>query len=298
MNDNQEKFQFDEGVKEILLALTAMAASSVGTYKAVKYLDSRPEPIEQKMAALNQADKEDLSPSFDKTVKDLKNYYSTKIKPKIDDTIHGIDVLTGPATKDYIGPSQPSPLRQRTNISQPKGKDIKSSPPEPKTDKSKPVLVKGKLTIPTPKKPQSMFSKNTGVGEDLVNFVKTQEGFKPNKHWDHKQWSIGHGSRAKPNETTITPEEADKRLREDLAKHKEAVLKAKAAWGYDWNDKQVDALTSFRFNIGSLGPLTQNGKRSNEEIAKKLLEYTKASGKDAPGLVKRRNFEAKMFASN
>jgi GH24 family phage-related lysozyme (muramidase) len=136
------------------------------------------------------------------------------------------------------------------------------------------------------------------VSENLVNFVKEKEGFSPRASWDHKQWSIGYGTKSTEGEV-ITEREADKRMREVLQKSQDAVLAHARKNNYDFNQNQVDALTSFVYNLGPgiLNQLTGKGSRSIEEIAAKIPEYNKASGKIEPGLQKRRAEEYAMFTS-
>jgi GH24 family phage-related lysozyme (muramidase) len=136
------------------------------------------------------------------------------------------------------------------------------------------------------------------VSENLVNFVKKKEGFSPRAFWDHKQWSIGYGTKSTEGEV-ITEREADKRLREVLQKSQDSVLAHARKNNYDFNQNQVDALTSFVYNLGPgiLNQLTAKGSRSIEEIAAKIPEYNKASGKIEPGLQKRRAEEYAMFSS-
>lgn len=71
------------------------------------------------------------------------------------------------------------------------------------------------------------------------------------------------------------------------------VLKYQGRYGF--NTSQIDALTSFAFNIGSIDQLTNNGRRSIREIEAKILEYNKAGGKTLKGLVRRRLAELQMF---
>jgi GH24 family phage-related lysozyme (muramidase) len=136
------------------------------------------------------------------------------------------------------------------------------------------------------------------VSENLVNFVKKKEGFSPRAFWDHKQWSIGYGTKSTEGEV-ITEREADKRLREVLQKSQDSVLAHARKNNYDFNQNQVDALTSFVYNLGPgiLNQLTGKGSRSIEQIAAKIPEYNKASGKIEHGLQKRRAEEYAMFTS-
>jgi GH24 family phage-related lysozyme (muramidase) len=150
-----------------------------------------------------------------------------------------------------------------------------------------------------PKEPITNTPTKVGeVSENLVNFVKKKEGFRPRAYWDHKQWSIGYGTKSTEGEI-INEQEADKRLREVLQKSQDDVLAHARKNNYDFNQNQVDALTSFVYNLGPgiLNQLTGKGSRSIEEIAAKIPEYNKASGKIEPGLQKRRAEEYAMFSS-
>jgi GH24 family phage-related lysozyme (muramidase) len=136
------------------------------------------------------------------------------------------------------------------------------------------------------------------LSENLVNFVKEKEGFSSRAYRDHKQWSIGYGTKSTEGEV-ITEREADKRMREVLQKSQDAVLAHARKNNYDFNQNQVDALSSFVYNLGPgiLNQLTGNGSRSIEQIAAKIPEYNKASEKIVPALQKRRAEEYAMFTS-
>jgi lysozyme len=137
-----------------------------------------------------------------------------------------------------------------------------------------------------------------GLSENLVNYVKKKEGFTAKAIWDHKQWSIGYGTKANSENEVITEKEADSRLRERLKKDVDFVDNFAKKNKYDWNQGQKDALTSFVYNLGtgSLNSLTANGTRTNEQIGQKILEYNKASNVVNTGLVARRTEESTMFA--
>lgn len=64
---------------------------------------------------------------------------------------------------------------------------------------------------------------------------------------------------------------------------------------YHWNQNQLDALTSFAYNIGSIDQLTANGTRSIAEISNKILAYDKAGGQTLAGLTRRRKAEKALF---
>jgi GH24 family phage-related lysozyme (muramidase) len=138
----------------------------------------------------------------------------------------------------------------------------------------------------------------TAPSKSLLEMIKAKEGFSAKAFWDHKQWSIGYGTQAKDGSEVITKEEAEKRLSADVEKRKAYVLHFGKKNGYSWGEQQVDALTSFIYNLGygALDSVTGKGKRSNEEIAKAMLQYNKASGQVNAGLAKRRGEETALFS--
>ena len=109
-------------------------------------------------------------------------------------------------------------------------------------------------------------------------------------------WTIGYGYTAGVKEgDTITQETADDYLRNDLAKYEKAVQNYDGI--YNFNQNQFDALVSFTYNcgVGNLKNLTQNGKRTLEQISVKLPLYNKAGGVVLRGLQRRRAAEKDLF---
>ena len=109
-------------------------------------------------------------------------------------------------------------------------------------------------------------------------------------------WTIGYGHTAGVKEgDTITQEQADDYLRNDLAKYEKAVLNYDGI--YHFNQNQFDALVSFTYNcgVGNLKNLTQSGKRTLAQISAKLLLYNKAGGVVLRGLQRRRAAEKELF---
>jgi len=139
---------------------------------------------------------------------------------------------------------------------------------------------------------------------DTLEMIKSFEGFSPKAYWDHKQWSIGYGSFAGSNRSApdisgpISKDQAKEMLKQHVQKFSNDVERWNRAGGYNWNEGQKGALISFAYNIGSIGQLTNQGKRDNATIAKKMLEYDKASGKSVPGLSNRRRVEQQKFIMN
>ena len=130
-----------------------------------------------------------------------------------------------------------------------------------------------------------------------IDLIKKYEGLRLNAYKPiptEKYFTIGYGhygSDVSPN-MVITSSEAEALLKKDLKKFEDKVNKYDK---YDWTQNEFDALVSFAYNIGNIDQLTQNGTRSKEQIAEKIVQYDKAGGKVLNGLVKRRKEEQEMF---
>ena len=159
----------------------------------------------------------------------------------------------------------------------------------------------------------SVGSSGVDASSDLITMLKGFEGYgekvNPSQgnaspvrpYWDVRQWSIGYGSYAgsrnrnsRPN-IEWTPEQAEAELRRQLRPYRANVEMINRRGRYDWSREQLDALTSFAYNIGSINQLTNGGTRSNREIADKILEYSRAGGRRLSGLVNRRRIERQKF---
>lgn len=136
------------------------------------------------------------------------------------------------------------------------------------------------------------------VPDETINFIKNQEGFNPKAFSDYAQTSIGYGTRAKPGESSISKEQADARLKSELAGHAVNVDKAIAKSGIDLTPNQRAALISFDFNTGAGAHLIETSA-SAEEIAARLPTWNKVTEKGkkvvSNGLVNRRAAEMELF---
>lgn len=94
----------------------------------------------------------------------------------------------------------------------------------------------------------------------------------------------------------ITQTKAESLLREGLKSYEAKVNKYDNK--YHWNQNQFDALVSFCYNIGNIDGLTNNGKRSVNEIINKFTAYNKAGGRVLAGLTNRRNAEKQLFLTD
>ncbi len=110
-----------------------------------------------------------------------------------------------------------------------------------------------------------------------------------------KYYTIGFGHYGKDvsKGMTITRVEAEKLLESDLVSFEGKVEKYNDV--YHWSQNQFDAMVLFAYNVGSIDKLTNNGKRSIEEISKKMLGYNKSEGKVLTGLTNRRLKEQAIF---
>ena len=92
--------QFDEGYKEILMGLLSLGATAYETDYILKALKERPEPIEQKIDAVEKADELISSPKFDKVASELLQKLKLE-KPPTEIDSKPEEVLTKGSTK-YI----------------------------------------------------------------------------------------------------------------------------------------------------------------------------------------------------
>ena len=131
----------------------------------------------------------------------------------------------------------------------------------------------------------------------IYDYIKTKEGFRDTVYDDVGGVpTIGYGRTGGSFEPT-TMEAEDAWLKQRVDSDREYVKNYANKHGYDWSPAQIDALTSFTYNLGKggLNQLTQGGQRDNALIGQKILEYNKAGGETQPGLVTRRQEESAMF---
>lgn len=144
------------------------------------------------------------------------------------------------------------------------------------------------------------------ISDKGIDLIKEFEGCRLTAYQDEVGvWTIGYGITNADKSITgttikrglkISQSTAEKWLEESLnQKYLPLVMKYDDKYG--WNQNEIDALTSFAYNIGSIDQLTANGSRSRETIAKKMLEYNKAGGIIYRGLTRRREAERKLFVT-
>lgn len=134
------------------------------------------------------------------------------------------------------------------------------------------------------------------ISKNGINLIKQFEGLQLKAYKcvpTEEKYTIGYGHYGVEADMTITKEEAEAILVQDLEKFEKCVMKYDPV--YHFNQNQFDALVSFAYNLGSIDKLTAGGLRSIPAISTKMLEYNKSGGKVLAGLTKRRKAEQELF---
>ena len=137
------------------------------------------------------------------------------------------------------------------------------------------------------------------VTDGAIEFIKRWEcNGAPvlTSYWDHKQHSIGYGTRAKGPNITITEEEAEQRLKESVRGF-DAGLSNRLTTSL--TDTQYIGLLSAAFNLG-VGALDHEiiglvNKGRFQDAAQALRGYDHASGVQLPALTARRFAESQLL---
>lgn len=136
------------------------------------------------------------------------------------------------------------------------------------------------------------------TSEKGLEIIKKYEGLRLEAYRDPvgiPTIGYGHTSGVRMGQS-ITREQAEEFLKEDVVVAETAVFKYDKLYG--WTQNQFDALVSFTYNCGAgnLEKLTAKGTRTKQVISEKMLTYIKAGGgKVLSGLLKRRQEEKALF---
>lgn len=147
---------------------------------------------------------------------------------------------------------------------------------------------------------QDAYMQVTSISQSGIDFIMKYEGCKLEAYRlkGEAYYTIGyghHGADVKAGRV-ISQEEAETLLIADLQGYTNQVLDH--CKYLELTQNELDALVSFTYNtgLGNLKKLTANGTRTKEEIAEKILNYTKSSSEsNRKGLAKRRMAEQEMF---
>lgn len=156
------------------------------------------------------------------------------------------------------------------------------------------------------------------IDQRAIDQIKHDEGVRTKPYrCPALLWTVGVGHVIDPNhirvkledrknlpipagwDRTLTMEEVDEILRKDLERFEAGVRRL---CPNDLTPGRLGALVSFAFNVG-LGNLQRSTIRMKhnrgefQEAADAFLMWTKAGGKELPGLVKRRKGERALYLS-
>jgi lysozyme len=155
------------------------------------------------------------------------------------------------------------------------------------------------------------------VSQECINMIKHHEGVRTRGYrCPAFLWTIGVGHVIDPShigvklderknlpipegwDRVLTMDEVDDILAKDLASFERGVLRLCPT---GLTQSRFDALVSFSFNVG-LGNLQRSSIRMKhnredfEGAAEAFMQWTKAGGKELPGLVKRRKDEKALYS--
>lgn len=140
--------------------------------------------------------------------------------------------------------------------------------------------------------------------EQGVQFIKSQEGFSANRHWDYSQYSIGYGTACGAGEypNGISVEQADVLLRSKLAEMEVTLDAFISKNNLPFSPAQYDALISFTYNVGTswmsgsrLSRLLVSGQFTEAEFASAMGVWCHTGSEINSGLVRRRIREIQLF---
>ena len=136
------------------------------------------------------------------------------------------------------------------------------------------------------------------IGNKGLDLIKSFEGCRLSAYkCPAGVWTIGYGRTNGVYEgMTITQEQADNMLREDVKYYANAVNQYQSR--FNFTQEEFDALTSFTYNcgVGSLQAV-MSCCNTKQEIAEECKLYNKGGGVVLAGLVRRREEEYKLFMS-
>lgn len=131
--------------------------------------------------------------------------------------------------------------------------------------------------------------------EASANLIRQFEGLRLTAYWDVSRWSIGYGTKSFEGET-ITLEEAERRLNEEIVRLFDAISKKCT----ECTTNHLASLISFAYNVG-LGGLFRSSlfrytlAGEHERAAGEFEKWVNAGGEKLEGLKKRREKERRVY---
>lgn len=121
------------------------------------------------------------------------------------------------------------------------------------------------------------------IGDSVYDFISKEEGgYGTGKtYWDEKQTSGPYGMAMAPG-TQMGREEAYAKFEGTVDKFAGAVDNLDEKYGYNFNENQKAALTSFAYNLGenALEQVTDQGKRNTQQISDAMSQYYNVESND------------------
>lgn len=170
-----------------------------------------------------------------------------------------------------------------------------------------------KMAIELPKKDSAGTYKNTQSAriehssDYLIQKIKEREGFSPEAIWDGNHYSYGYGCWAPDYNSTITEEEADKLLRDQLPQFERAVIRFEVENNLNFNQNQFDAMVAFSYNLGykvfekykdeALLQMICTGNYTQDTLTQEWIKYCKVGGVPNDYIKSCRLWEVTLFLS-
>lgn len=147
---------------------------------------------------------------------------------------------------------------------------------------------------------------NSLVSDDLINFIKSWEGFSSTPYFDEVGVkTLGYGMTGEEIEglSSVTEEEATNMLKDWIERKYAPVVKQDLdSKGITLKQNEFDALVSFAYNCGTAGLLGSTlyknvvaGIREPGTITANFQAWSNGGGQRIEGLYRRRTKEANMF---
>lgn len=135
------------------------------------------------------------------------------------------------------------------------------------------------------------------TSQNGINLIKQFEGVRLTAYKaipEETYYTIGYGHYGADvsKGMKITQVQAENLLRNDLVRYENSVIKTVK---FPLTQNRFDALVSFTYNCGAGALEKLVGGRTAEQVAEKFGAYVYASGRELPGLVKRRAAEKALF---
>ena len=158
--------------------------------------------------------------------------------------------------------------------------------------------------------PTAYAASEMDVSDQLIETLKSEEGFSAKPYRDYSQFTVGYGTRCPDDmleyyrENGITEQEADTLLRNYLAETVNTINKKFIdVYGLNLTQGQFDALVSFTYNCGGdwinkTGSIFHNAVKNGatgSELIHAFSLWCSAGQQILPGLVRRRLCEANMY---